>query len=297
MEDKKAVHHEGPNIDVVKHHKDSIPSWDELKYFIRKYYLFLLIIALIPVVLFTLGQQLANRGSAAPRLKLGTGARVGMQAGGGDANNFLCSGVDCKPIGKIECQRQNGYNTGISLECVIKAWNTNDLCYETTWIIHDPAPNDPANNSAMDPNCPRISPTPVDSNKCSPGDEKLAGLDHCGASPDGSKATCSVCQSDGAWSGSWDLDCPDDGRVATTCMNLGKFPTPTSIPYYGGVAPTNPPAVTDVPGGGSGTCQPGAWEAPINCGKRGCSKGKSARCNDDGSGWYCMDNPSLCGSD
>lgn len=104
MDDKKAVHHEGPNIDVVKHHKDSLPSWDELKYFIRKYYLFLLIIALIPVVLFTLGQQLANRGSAAPRLQLNSGGKVGVQAGTFECRDkgmcrLTTSPYDCIPAG------------------------------------------------------------------------------------------------------------------------------------------------------------------------------------------------------
>lgn len=254
MDDKKAVHPANPNIEVVKHHKDSLPSWDELKYFIRKYYLFLLIIALIPVVLFTLGQQLANRGSAAPRLQLNSGAKVGVQTDG-DANKHLCEGVTCQPIGKIECQAQGGYNTGMSLECVIKDWNSGSSCYETIWAFHDPD-----NSTVYDPKCPRISPTPPpESNKCSPGDQKIADLNHCGSNPDGSNATCSVCQSNGTWSGSWNLDCPDNARVARICMTYGEFPTPTSIPYYGGVAPA-----TDVPqgGGGGGNCgttNNGSW--------------------------------------
>lgn len=77
MDDKKDVHQS--DLEVVKHHKDNLPSWDELKYFGRKYYLFLLVIALIPVTLYALGQQLANRSSAAPLLKLGTGGKVGVQ--------------------------------------------------------------------------------------------------------------------------------------------------------------------------------------------------------------------------
>ena len=79
MEDKKDVHHESPNIDVVKHHKDSLPSWAELKYFVRKYYLFLLVVALIPVSLFSLGQQLVNDSSAAPLLRLNSGTKISEQ--------------------------------------------------------------------------------------------------------------------------------------------------------------------------------------------------------------------------
>ncbi len=122
MDEKKDVHHESPNIDVVKHHQDSLPSWDELKYFIRKYYLFLLIIALIPVALFSLGQQLANFGSAAPRLKLGPGAKVGMQA-------FGCAGAGDQCYINNECVSKGIGKTskGVCYNCSDPVKNTYNL--------------------------------------------------------------------------------------------------------------------------------------------------------------------------
>lgn len=75
MEDKK----DKPVIEVVKHHKKDGFDWSEFKYFLKKYYLFVLIIVLIPLVLYSLGQQLANFGSAAPRLKLQGNSKVGIQ--------------------------------------------------------------------------------------------------------------------------------------------------------------------------------------------------------------------------
>lgn len=110
MEDKKAVHHVSPNIEVVKHHKDSLPSWDELKYFIRKYYLFLLIIALIPVVLYSLGQQLANSGSAAPHLQLNSGGKVGVQAGSNCTNDQCYINSECVPKGIGKTSKGVCYN-------------------------------------------------------------------------------------------------------------------------------------------------------------------------------------------
>ncbi len=108
MEDKKPLHHVSPNIEVVKHHKDSFPSWDELKYFIRKYYLFLLIIALIPVVLYSLGQQLANRGSAAPRLNLNSGGKVGVQTGGAVPTITLLL-LGCNDVEPDTCKNNYDY--------------------------------------------------------------------------------------------------------------------------------------------------------------------------------------------
>lgn len=86
MDNKKEVALETAGIATEKNHHNNLPSWDELKYFVRKYYLFLLVIALIPVTLYALGQQLANRSSAAPLLKLGTGSKVGVQGGTGPNN-------------------------------------------------------------------------------------------------------------------------------------------------------------------------------------------------------------------
>ena len=123
MDDKKDVHHESPNIEVVKHHKDSLPSWSELKYFARKYYLFLLVIALIPVALFSLGQQLANRGSAAPRLQLNSGGKVGVQAGKNCTNDqcYIGEENECvsKGIGKT--------SKGVCYNCSDPGSNTYNL--------------------------------------------------------------------------------------------------------------------------------------------------------------------------
>lgn len=66
-------------IEVVDHHKKRGLDWKEFKLLLRKYYLFILIIALIPLVLYSLGQQLANFGSAAPLLKLPDKGQLGTQ--------------------------------------------------------------------------------------------------------------------------------------------------------------------------------------------------------------------------
>lgn len=223
MDDKKDVHHVSPNIDVVKHHKDSLPSWDELKYFVRKYYLFLLIIALIPVVLFTLGQQLANRGSAAPRLQLNSGAKVGVQTGG---DSPLCTSDQnstgayrCYNLGQKQCQRDEyGHNTGYNCTCGKSSYDAANFCFLGVFICD-------ANKDLIQ--CPLISPIPA-GRDCGPGDQYIKDKDHCGTSSDGSQAKCAVCQSDGTWSGSTELDCPDNERAAKTCSGAYRaFPSVT----------------------------------------------------------------------
>ncbi len=98
MDNKK----DKPVIEVVKHHKKEGFDWAELKYFLKKYYLLVLIIVLIPLVLYSLGQQLANSGSAAPRLNLKGGAKVGTQ----QINQELC-GYNGGSCCKIDEQRKN----------------------------------------------------------------------------------------------------------------------------------------------------------------------------------------------
>lgn len=55
------------------------------------------------------------------------------------------------------------------------------------------------------------------------------------------------------------------------------------------------PQSTTAPSNSNQTCNPGEWETPKNCGKRGCFANDSARCKSDGSGWECIGNPALCG--
>lgn len=263
MDDKKAVHHTSPNIEVVKHHKDSLPSWDELKYFIRKYYLFLLIIALIPVVLYSLGQQLANRGSAAPRLQLNTGGKVGVQTGGGDLP--VCA--DSADV----CKADKNYN-----KCWMDQYGNNRggfLC-KCVAVITEGTTCDQyqLNCSEQDlQKCP-FNPSPTGgSTTCSPGDQIVGD---CGSAVDGSNAMCRVCQSNGEWDTSKYYNCPNDSIAAAYCNKPTLTPNPQGAPAREEPQATTEPPVgrgqepTLIPaeqGGGNCTIPPGNNGAWRNC--------------------------------
>ncbi len=435
MDEKKDVHHESPNIDVVKHHQDSLPSWDELKYFIRKYYLFLLIIALVPVVLYSLGQQLANRGSAAPLLRLNSGTKISEQIITSQnvvLNEATCFGI-CTPWDKTRVAQCGPYAVlrlgcgNLNQGC---AWTGgNDQCYIGPDLkVHycgqlcpDPTPTIPPPDSEIDnvycennqvifhyksgdtivrvdcvtndrvcvPGVADFGPNTAGCReKCTTAEAcckyAISGIPNdiatkcvfnqpiCFQSSLTGKAftetvTCRVveggsyCDNDGEQICDSNMCNADNSGCAESTISIipivnstptrsttspiptsiPQIPTPTKssandkcynsqytpqwclnviynqhpsmagyeyltcVPTYGGncmaVNPTRTPSTatpTFVPQGGGNPneqCQPGAWETPKNCGKRGCSANESARCKDDGSGWYCVGNPSLCG--
>lgn len=269
MSEKKVEKH--PNIEVMPHHKTTPHTFAEFKYFVQKYYLYILLIAIIPVMLYSLGVQLANSGSAAPSLMNLKKVNVGTQTACTDSS----AQNNCKE-GENTCWfNSSGQNNGSYCECkagIVECDGGNKTVWK--WSCYE------------DKNkCPVGSPTP----KLTPGQECPPGkqvLQSCGNAQDLSEATCNVCDTNGRWSYNYNRNqkCNITDEVRIACRRLSPSPA-------GGNG--QPP-----PGGGGNAneqCQPGSWEAPKNCGKRGCSLNESARCKDDGSGWYCVGNPALCG--